>query len=91
MKQIPSKKIDTTGLRRALTTLAVAAGLAGWAALARPEDGTASIAPAAQVAVAQTPVLAAGTTAQAPVALASAPRLRVVTAPAPVTSTRSSR
>lgn len=88
MKQIPAKKIDTTGLRRALTTLAVAAGLAGWAILARPGDVTASATPAAQVAVAQAPVLAA----QAPVAQAPAPRLRAVTAaPAPVTSTRSSR
>lgn len=76
MKQIPGKKIDTAGLRRALTALAVAAGLAGWAALARPEGDTASLTPAAQVAVAQAP----------------ARRLRAVTAaPAPITSTRSSR
>lgn len=92
MKQIPAKKIDTTGLRRALTTLAVAAGLAGWAVLARPEDATASVVPAAQVAIAQAPVLAPGTTAQAPVAQAPALRLRAVTAPVvPITSTRSSR
>lgn len=91
MKQIPSKKIDTTGLRRAMTTLAVAAVLAGWAVLARPEGATASLTPAAQVAVAQAPALPAATTAQAPVVVAPAPRLRVVTAPVPITSTRSSR
>jgi hypothetical protein len=89
MKQIPAKKIDTTGLRRALTTLAVAAGLAGWAALARPDGATASV---TSVAVAQAPALVAATTSQAPVAQAPAPRLRAVTAaPVPITSTRSSR
>jgi hypothetical protein len=91
MKQIPSKKIDSAGLRRAVTTLAVAAGLAGWAVLARPEGATASVTPAAQVAVAQIPVLPAATT-EVPTGQAPAPRLRAVTAaPAPVTSTRSSR
>jgi hypothetical protein len=92
MKQLPRKKIDTTGLRRAITTLAVAVALAGWAVLARPGNTTVSITPAAQGAVAQAPVLVATPTAQAPVAQPPAPRLRAVTAaPAPITSTRSSR
>lgn len=95
MKQTASGKIDTQGLQKAITTLAVAAGLAGWAVLARPEvpvtatTAAASIAqaaPAAQVApVAQ----AAPATQAAP--MAQAAPLRVVTAPAPVTATRSSR
>lgn len=90
MKQLPSKKIDTAGLRRALTTLALAAGLAGWAVLARAGDATGSATSAAPAAVAQAPVLAAATAA--PAAQAPAPRLRAVSAaPAPVTSTRSSR
>ncbi len=85
MKPMPNKSIISRGLRQTVTTLAVAAALAGWAVLARPDAPTtmalAAPVPATQVVVAQVPA------SQAP-----APRLRVVTAaPPPVTTTRSSR
>lgn len=104
MKQATLTKIDTQGLQKAVTMLAVAGGLAGWAVLARPEQPMAStttaVAAGAQVTssapAAAAPVIAAPAAA-APVVLpntapASTSALRVVTAPpAPVTITQSSR
>lgn len=87
MKPTHNTSIASRGLRQMVTTLAVAAALAGWAVLARPDAPTtttlAAPVPVTQVVVAQVPAT------QAP---APAPSLRVVTAaPRPVTTTRSSR
>lgn len=93
MKQTPIKHIDAKGLRQAVTTVAIAGALAGWAVLARPEapvavtTTTSIVAPAAQSAA---PAVASA--AQPAGGVTAAPStLRVVTAPAPVTTTRSSR
>lgn len=102
MKPTSTKKIDSAGLQKAVTTLAVAAGLAGWAVLAGPHQSAATttmtVASAAQVTASAPAAVAvaaapAASVAAAPVAAApaSTAALRVVTAPAPVTMTQSSR
>lgn len=80
LKATHTPNIDTAGLQKAVTALAIAAGLAGWAVLARPDTSVA--------------IQAATQLAPSGLRVVTAPQagLRVVTAaPAPVTSTRASR
>jgi hypothetical protein len=106
MKQTHTTAIDIKGLQQAVTMLAIASGLAGWAVLARPAAPAPvaavtqnSAAPLVQVAAppvaSSAPAAMSSAAAPAPslpVAPVAAPSLRVV-APvqAPVTATRSSR
>lgn len=118
MKQAHTKAVDTQGLRQALTTLAIAGALAGWAVMARPDaastsattattgvavaassadtgaaTGGAVVASSADTGAAGAGTAATGAAASADTTVAGASSgLRVVTvAPAPVTTTRSSR
>ncbi|NTV62811.1 MAG: hypothetical protein HGA65_04650 [Oscillochloris sp.] len=106
MKQTHTSAIDTKGLQQAVAMMAVAAGLAGWAVLARPDAATASVAPATS-SVSAPAAQSVAPAASAPAAHATS-SLRVVTAPpaarqpavaaqapaaaqAPITTTSSSR
>jgi hypothetical protein len=104
MKQTYTTAIDIKGLQKAVTMLAIASGLAGWAVLARPEAPVAAVTQTSAAPMVQVVAPSVGSSAPLaqPSAAPSAPGLPVVTAPAPslrvvapaaapVAATRSSR
>jgi hypothetical protein len=101
MKHTYTKTIDMAGLRQAVTAVAIAGAVAGWAVLARPEvpavatTTTGITAPVAGAAPAGgAAVVSSVPAAPSGLRVVTVPPsgLRVVTAPpAPITTTSSSR
>ena len=83
MNQTYTVGVDIKGLQHAVTMLAVAAGLAGWAVIARPDAAVATSSLTTTAPIVQT--IAPPVESSAPVTLSSpassAPSLQVVVAP----------